>query len=33
MAGVTIVSLPVIVAYVIFQRWIVRGIAMTGLAN
>ncbi|MGN6271548.1 MAG: carbohydrate ABC transporter permease [Protaetiibacter sp.] len=33
MAGVTVVSLPVIVAYIIFQRWIVRGIAMTGLAN
>ena len=33
MAGVTVVSLPVIIAYVIFQRWIVRGIAMIGLAN
>jgi len=33
MAGVTLVSLPVIVAYLIFQRWIVRGIAMSGLAN
>lgn len=33
MAGVTIVSLPIMIAYLIFQRWIVRGIAMTGLAN
>lgn len=33
MAGVTLVSLPVMVAYVVLQRWIVRGIAMTGLAN
>lgn len=33
MAGVTVVSLPVLLAYVVFQRWIVRGIAMTGLAN
>jgi ABC-type glycerol-3-phosphate transport system permease component len=33
MAGVTLVSLPILVAYLIFQRWIVRGIAMTGLAN
>jgi ABC-type glycerol-3-phosphate transport system permease component len=33
MAGVTLVSLPIIIAYLIFQRWIVRGIAMTGLAN
>lgn len=33
MAGVTLTSLPILVAYVIVQRWIVRGIAMTGLAN
>ncbi len=33
MAGVTLVSLPMIIAYFIFQRWIVRGIAATGLAN
>ena len=34
MAGVTLVSVPiVIVLYLIFQRWIVRGIAMSGLAN
>jgi multiple sugar transport system permease protein len=33
MAGVTLVSLPMVIAYVIFQRWIVRGIATTGLAN
>lgn len=33
MAGVTLVSLPVIIGYLIFQRWIIRGIAMSGLAN
>jgi ABC-type glycerol-3-phosphate transport system permease component len=33
MAGVTLVSLPILIAYLIFQRWIVRGISMTGLAN
>jgi len=33
MAGVTLVSLPILVAYLVFQRWIVRGISMTGLAN
>lgn len=33
MAGVTLVSLPILVAYLFFQRWIVRGISMTGLAN
>ncbi|WP_084511791.1 carbohydrate ABC transporter permease [Agromyces subbeticus] len=33
MAGVTLVSLPVIVLYLIFQRWIIRGIATSGLAN
>lgn len=33
MAGVTLVSLPILIAYLFFQRWIVRGIAMTGLAN
>jgi ABC-type glycerol-3-phosphate transport system permease component len=33
MAGVTLVSLPILIAYIFFQRWIVRGIAMTGLAN
>lgn len=33
MAGVTLVSLPIIVAYLVFQRRIVRGISMTGLAN
>lgn len=33
MAGVTLVSLPILIAYLVFQRWIVRGIAMTGLAN
>jgi len=33
MAGVTLVSLPVIIGYLIFQRWIVRGIALSGLAN
>jgi multiple sugar transport system permease protein len=33
MAGVTLVSLPMIAAYVLLQRRIVRGIAMTGLAN
>jgi len=33
MAGVTLVSVPVIVLYLIFQRWIVRGIAASGLAN
>ena len=33
MAGVTLVSLPMVIAYFIFQRWIVRGIATTGLAN
>ena len=33
MAGVTLVSLPILVAYLFLQRWIVRGISMTGLAN
>lgn len=33
MAGVTLVSFPILIAYLFFQRWIVRGIAMTGLAN
>jgi multiple sugar transport system permease protein len=33
MAGVTLVSLPILIAYVIFQRRIVQGISMTGLAN
>lgn len=33
MAGVVLVSLPMVIAYLIFQRWIVRGIALTGLAN
>ena len=33
MAGVTVVSLPVLVGYLIFQRRIVHGISMTGLAN
>ncbi|MCU1556861.1 MAG: binding-protein-dependent transport system inner rane component [Microbacteriaceae bacterium] len=33
MAGVTLVSLPIVIGYLIFQRWIVRGIAMSGLAN
>lgn len=33
MAGVTLVSLPVIVLYLVFQRWIIRGIATSGLAN
>ena len=33
MAGVTLVSLPIIVAYVFLQRWIVRGIAFSGMAN
>lgn len=33
MAGVTLVSLPIIIAYVFLQRWIVRGIAFSGMAN
>lgn len=33
MAGVTLISLPVIACYLVAQRWIVRGIAMSGLAN
>lgn len=33
MAGVVLVSVPIVVAYLVFQRWIVRGIAMSGLAN
>lgn len=33
MAGVVLVSLPIVIAYFIFQRWIIRGIAMSGLAN
>jgi len=33
MAGVTLVSLPILIAYVAFQRRIVHGISMTGLAN
>jgi multiple sugar transport system permease protein len=33
MAGVTLVSLPILIAYLIFQRRIVHGISMTGLAN
>jgi multiple sugar transport system permease protein len=30
MAASVLVMLPILVAYLIFQRWIVRGIAMTG---
>jgi ABC-type glycerol-3-phosphate transport system permease component len=33
MAGVTLVSLPILIGYLVFQRWIVRGVSMTGLAN
>lgn len=33
MAGVTLVSLPMLVLYIFLQRWIIRGIAMTGNAN
>lgn len=33
MAGVTLVSLPIIVGYVFLQRWVVRGIAFSGMAN
>lgn len=33
MAGVTLVSLPILVAYLTFQRRIVHGISTTGLAN
>lgn len=33
MAGVTLVSLPMLVLYLFLQRWIIRGIAMTGNAN
>lgn len=33
MAGVTLVSLPILIGYLIFQRRIVHGISMTGLAN
>lgn len=33
MAGVTAVSLPIVIGYLIFQRWIIRGISMSGLAN
>lgn len=33
MAGVSLISAPIIITYLIFQRWIVRGISMTGLAN
>jgi ABC-type glycerol-3-phosphate transport system permease component len=30
MAASVLVILPVLVAYFLFQRWIVRGIALTG---
>jgi ABC-type glycerol-3-phosphate transport system permease component len=33
MAGVTLASLPILVAYLFTQRWIARGISMTGIAN
>ncbi|MFT4029146.1 MAG: carbohydrate ABC transporter permease [Protaetiibacter sp.] len=33
MAGVTLVSLPILIGYLVFQRRIVHGISMTGLAN
>ncbi len=33
MAGVTLVSLPVIIGYILLQRWVVRGIAFSGMAN
>lgn len=33
MAGVTLVSLPIVVGYVFLQRWVVRGVAFSGLAN
>lgn len=33
MAGVVLVSVPIVIGYLFFQRWIVRGIAMSGLAN
>ncbi|WP_329173041.1 carbohydrate ABC transporter permease [Streptomyces sp. NBC_01477] len=33
MAGVTLVSLPVLVGYLFIQRWVVRGIAFSGMAN
>ncbi|WP_185443728.1 carbohydrate ABC transporter permease [Kribbella qitaiheensis] len=33
MAGVTLVSLPIVVGYIFVQRWVVRGIAFSGVAN
>lgn len=33
MAGVSLVSLPIVVGYVFLQRWVVRGIAFSGMAN
>lgn len=33
MAGVVLTSLPILIAYLFLQRWIVRGVSMTGLAN
>lgn len=33
MAGVSLASIPIIIVYIVFQRWVVRGIALTGLAN
>jgi multiple sugar transport system permease protein len=33
MAGVTLVSLPIIIGYLFLQRWVVRGIAFSGFAN
>ncbi|MEV5330240.1 carbohydrate ABC transporter permease [Nonomuraea sp. N2-4H] len=33
MAGVTLVSLPIVIGYVFVQRWVVRGIAFSGMAN
>jgi multiple sugar transport system permease protein len=31
MAASILVLLPILVVYVLFQRWIVRGVALTGL--
>lgn len=33
MAGVVLVSFPIVIGYIVFQRWIIRGIALSGLAN
>jgi multiple sugar transport system permease protein len=33
MAGVTLVSIPIIIGYLFLQRWVVRGIAFSGFAN